>query len=142
MTDKPSPFRPPHPGAERARRDHTALFRITERHADTDERRRRHAHAYVPEPYEAVSLVLALAVGAAEAAPGEEPVDHADLMAALTLVPRVRADVDTLEAGLLSLARSRGMTWQEIAFGLGLGSAQAARQRFERVAGRTGTSAG
>jgi hypothetical protein len=25
------------------------------------------------------------------------------------------------------------MTWQELAFGLGLGSAQAARQRYERL---------
>jgi hypothetical protein len=29
------------------------------------------------------------------------------------------------------------MTWQEIAFGLGLGTAQAARQRYERLADRT-----
>ncbi|MEU4714240.1 hypothetical protein AB0F73_11390 [Micromonospora purpureochromogenes] len=40
-------------------------------------------------------------------------------------------------AGLLTLARGRGMTWQAIAFGLGLGSAQAAKQRFERVSART-----
>lgn len=135
-------FAPPDPGAERARRDHAALFRIAERHADTDERRRRYAHAYVPDPYEAVSLVLALAAGGAEVTPGEEPVDRSDLVAALTLVPRVRADVDTLEAGLLTLARERGLTWQQIAFGLGLGSAQAARQRFERVLGRTAATDG
>ena len=30
------------------------------------------------------------------------------------------------------------MTWQELAFWLGLGSAQAARQRYERLARRTG----
>jgi hypothetical protein len=29
------------------------------------------------------------------------------------------------------------MTWQELAFGLGLGSAQAARQRYERLHLRT-----
>ena len=28
------------------------------------------------------------------------------------------------------------MTWQEIAFGLGLGTPQAARQRYERLASR------
>ncbi|WDZ82380.1 DNA-binding protein [Micromonospora cathayae] len=134
------PFAPPNPGADRARRDHAALFRIAERHAGTDERRRRHAHADVPEPYEAASLVLALAAGGAEVTPDEEPVDRSDLIAALTLLPRVRADVDTLEAGLLALARDRGLTWQEIAFGLGLGSAQAARQRFDRVTGRTTTT--
>ena len=74
-----------------------------------------------------------------ELAEGEEPVDQADLMAALTLIPHVRAEVDALEAGLLQVARGRGMTWQAIAFGLGLGSAQAARQRYERLTVRTGT---
>jgi hypothetical protein len=72
--------------------------------------------------------------------PGEAPVDDADLAAALTLVPRLRADVDALELGLLSMARGRGLTWQAIAFGLGLGTAQAARQRFERLAGRAATT--
>ncbi|WBB81321.1 DNA-binding protein [Micromonospora sp. WMMD882] len=124
------------PAADRSRRDFAALQRLAERHADTETRRRRHTNPYLPEPYEAVGVVLALAAGAAETTPGEEPVDQADLIAALTLLPRIRADVDTLEAGLLGLARSRGLTWQAIAHGLGLGSAQAARQRFERVAGR------
>ncbi|MGN9846830.1 hypothetical protein ACTMTI_52915 [Nonomuraea sp. H19] len=49
----------------------------------------------------------------------------------------VRGELDALEAGLLQMARGRGMTWQEIAFGLGLGTAQAARQRCERLADRT-----
>ncbi|MEV0195264.1 hypothetical protein [Nonomuraea sp. NPDC050691] len=44
--------------------------------------------------------------------------------------------MDALEAGLLQMARGRGMTWQDIAFGLGLGTPQAARQRYERLAGR------
>ncbi|WP_247685718.1 hypothetical protein [Micromonospora sp. C31] len=42
-----------------------------------------------------------------------------------------------MEAGLLTLARGRGLTWQQIAFGLGLGSAQAAKQRHERLCART-----
>ncbi len=41
-----------------------------------------------------------------------------------------------MEAGLLTMARGREMTWQEIAFGLGLGTAQAARQRHERLQAR------
>ncbi|MEE2043211.1 DNA-binding protein, partial [Nocardiopsis tropica] len=65
------------------------------------------------------------------------PVDQDDLTAALTLVPWARAEFDQLEAGLLQMSRGRGMTWQEIAFGLGLGSAQAARQRHERLSRRT-----
>ncbi len=44
--------------------------------------------------------------------------------------------MDQLEALILRIARERGMTWQEIAFGLGLGSTQAARQRYERLVKR------
>jgi hypothetical protein len=51
----------------------------------------------------------------------------------------VRAELDELEAGLLEMARGRGQTWPEIAFGLGLGTPQAARQRYERLASRTAT---
>ena len=65
---------------------------------------------------------------------GEDAVDAADLTAALTLMPMVRAEVDQFEASLLMIARGQGMTWQQVAFGLGLGSAQAARQRYERLA--------
>jgi hypothetical protein len=84
-------------------------------------------------PGEAVRLLVGLAAGSAVADDGEEAVDAADLTAALTLMPMVRAEVDQLEASLLMIARGQGMTWQELAFGLGLGSAQAARQRYERL---------
>lgn len=62
--------------------------------------------------------------------------DRADLVAAMTLLPVVRAEVDELEASLLFLARSEGMTWAQIAFAMGLRSAQAAQQRAERLGGR------
>jgi hypothetical protein len=88
-------------------------------------------------PGEAVRLLVSLAAGSAVVEDGEDDVDAADLTAALTLMPRVRAEVDDLEASLLIIARSQGMTWQELAFWLGLGSAQAARQRYERLALRT-----
>ncbi|MEW2444358.1 DNA-binding protein [Micromonospora marina] len=132
------PFTAPDAAQARAHRNYAALLRIAERHAGTNSRRRRYAHPDVPDAYEAATLVMALA-GGAELDAGEEPVDQADLMAALTLIPHVRAEVDVLEAGLLQVARGRGMTWQAIAFGLGLGSAQAARQRYERLTVRTGT---
>ena len=132
------PFTAPDAAQARAHRNYAALLRIAERHAGTNSRRRRYAHPDVPDAYEAATLVMALA-GGAELDEGEEPVDQADLMAALTLIPHVRAEVDALEAGLLQVARGRGMTWQAIAFGLGLGSAQAARQRYERLTVRTGT---
>ncbi len=134
MTDS---FVMPDASRARAERTYTALHRIAERHAGTETRRRRHINPYLPDPYEAVALVTSLAAGGARPEPDEEPVDEADLVAALTLVPHLRAEVDTMEAGLLALARARGLTWQAIAFGLGLGSAQAAKQRYERLAART-----
>lgn len=88
-------------------------------------------------PGEAVRLLVMLAAGSAVAEDGEDAVDAADLTAALTLMPMVRAEIDQVEASLLMIARGRGMTWQELAFGLGLGSAQAARQRYERLSLRT-----
>lgn len=138
MTD--DAFTSPDAAQARAERTYAALHRIAERHADTEVRRRRHTNPYLPDSYEAVSLVAALAAGGAAVEPGEEPIDDADLTAALTLLPHLRAEVDAMEVGLLNLARGRGMTWQAIGFGLGLGSAQAAKQRFERLVARTATA--
>ncbi|MEW2385427.1 DNA-binding protein [Micromonospora sp. NPDC047707] len=134
MTDA---FVTPDASRARAERTYAALHRIAERHAGTDARRRRHTNPYLPDAYEAVALVTALAAGGAQREPDEEPLDDADLTAALTLVPHLRAEIDAMEAGLLALARARGLTWQAVAFGLGLGSAQAAKQRYERLAART-----
>ena len=87
-------------------------------------------------------MLTALAAGgAAWQEDGEAAVDAADLIAALTLVPSARAELDQLEASLLQIARGEGMTWQELAFGLGLGTAQAARQRYGRLALRTAPAA-
>jgi hypothetical protein len=91
----------------------------------------------VPSPHEAIQLVAVPAGGSVPYADDEPAVDTADLAAALTLIPLVRADLDELELSLLAMARGRGMTWAEIAFGLGLGSAQAAQQRHDRLASRT-----
>ncbi|GAA3444723.1 DNA-binding protein [Planomonospora venezuelensis] len=127
------PFTAPDPGQTRAQREAAALFRITDRHASDTRLRYRQVHPDVPGPHEAVRLVAFLLAGPASLQDGEPEVDHADLVAALTLLPRVRAEFDDVEAALLKMARGRGMTWQEIAFGLGLGSPQAARQRYERL---------
>ncbi len=131
------PFAPPRPEEARAQRVHASLFRVAERHAATDEQRGRQVHPFVMGPHEAVRLVSFLMSGAAQLDDGEPEVDAADITAALTLVPQARAEMDELEAGLIQMARGRGMTWQEIAFGLGLGTPQAARQRYERLADRT-----
>ncbi|WP_406319252.1 DNA-binding protein [Streptosporangium sp. NBC_01639] len=137
--DQPSdPFTPPDPGKARAHRVYASLFRIAERHAATGEQRARQVHPDVLGPHEAIRLVSLLAGGGALLEDGEPEVDNADITAALTLIPLARGEMDQLEASLLLMARGRGLTWQEIAFGLGLGTSQAARQRYERLAGRVG----
>ncbi|HEY8980897.1 MAG TPA: DNA-binding protein [Streptomyces sp.] len=130
------PFTAPDPELARAQRVYPSLFRIAERHAATDTQRARQTNPAILAPHEAVRLVAFLLSGAALKEDGEAEVDQADITAALTLLPLVRAELDELEAGLLQMARGRDMTWQEIAFGLGLGTPQAARQRYERLASR------
>jgi hypothetical protein len=127
---------PPDAPRARAEREYTALFRIQQRHANDPARRDRGRHPAMIGPAEAVRLLVGLAAGSIVVEDGEDAVDAADLTAALTLMPMVRAEVDQLEASLLMIARAQGMTWQELAFGLGLGSAQAARQRYERLTRR------
>lgn len=63
-------------------------------------------------------------------------IDEADLLAALTLLPAARAEMDQVEAAALFAARSRGLSWPRISRAMGLASAQAAQQRFDRVSGR------
>ncbi|GGY10950.1 DNA-binding protein [Streptomyces hiroshimensis] len=136
--DQPTdPFTPPSADEARAQRVYASLFRIAERHAATDEQRRRQVHPSILGPHEAVRLVSFLLSGAAQPVEGEAEVDRTDITAALSLIPPARSEMDELEAGLLQMARGRGMTWQEIAFGLGLSTPQAARQRYERLADRT-----
>ncbi|KOT89028.1 DNA-binding protein [Streptomyces sp. NRRL F-5755] len=131
------PFSLPDPQQARAQRVHASLFRIAERHAATDAQRARQVHPTVLAPHEAVRLVAFLMSGAARRDESEPEVDRADITAALSLLPLVRGELDELEAGLLRMARGRGMTWPDVAFGLGLGTPQAARQRYERLVGRT-----
>ncbi|NYH55302.1 hypothetical protein HNR06_004891 [Nocardiopsis arvandica] len=114
-------------------------MRITERHAGGEDRRRWDEHRMPMPPLDALRRVADLASGSALPEEGAPAVDQDDLTAALTLVPWARAEFDQLEAGLLRMSKGRGMTWQEIAFGLGLGSAQAARQRHERLLQRADT---
>jgi hypothetical protein len=60
------------------------------------------------------------------------------LLAALTLLPTARAEMDQAEAAVLWTARAAGLSWPRISRAMGLASAQAAQQRFGRVTGRTG----
>nr|MDT0663883.1 DNA-binding protein [Micromonospora sp. DSM 115978] len=136
MTGEPRSFTPPNAGQARSERVYTALFRLAERHGSTEAARSRQVNPTLLSPHEAIRLVAVLAGGSAQYLDDEPKVDGADLAAALSLVPLVRADFDDLELSLLRMARGRGVTWAEIAFGLGLGSAQAAQQRHDRLASR------
>lgn len=137
MTNTQNPFTRPDPEQARRQRAHEALFRITERHASGEDRLRWTDWRMPMSPHEAIRRVSDLAAGSAVPDEGSPAVDQGDLTAALTLVPWARAEFDQMEAGLLTMAKGRGMTWQELAFGLGLGTSQAARQRHERLVKRT-----
>jgi hypothetical protein len=63
-------------------------------------------------------------------------VDPALVTAGLGLVDAARAELDQVEAGLLFAARAAGLTFQQIATALGLGSGQAAQQRMSRILAR------
>lgn len=85
------------------------------------------------EPPAAADLIRFALWRAGAGGLGEE-----ELLAALTLLPAARAEVDQAEAGLLFTARANGLSWPQISRAMGLGSAQAAQQRFGRVTGRAG----
>ena len=131
-------FSRPDASAQRSRRTFAALNHLVDRHAGTAERRRRHQHPDMPAPDEVVRLLAGLAGGTV---PGEPAPDATDMIAALTLVPQVRADLDNVEFALLQAARARDMTWQDIAFGLDLATPQAAKQRYDRLRTRTADEA-
>jgi hypothetical protein len=63
-------------------------------------------------------------------------VDPRVITAGLGLLGAARAELDQVEAGLLFAARSSGVTFQQIAAVLALGSGQAAQQRMARVLAR------
>ena len=62
--------------------------------------------------------------------------DASDVQAGLTLISAAREEMNGLETALLFLARAEGLTWPQISQSLGLRSAQAAQQRFDRLSGR------
>ena len=130
-------FARPDSAAQRASRTYRSLTHLVDRHASSPAHRSRQAHPAMPAPHEVVRLVAGIASGSITLEPGEQDVDHDDVVAALTLLPTVRADLDSTELALLKIARISGMTWQDIAFGLGLNTPQAAKQRYERLETRS-----
>jgi hypothetical protein len=85
-----------------------------------------------PIPLSAVDLTQFAAWRAAD-------LSEDDLLAALALLPAARAEVDEVEAGLLFMARSAGLTWADMADAMGFSSPQACQQRFNRLAARQDT---
>lgn len=83
------------------------------------------------QPASAADLVRWAAWKAAD--PEVEP---ALVVAGLGLLESARAELDQVEAGLLFAARAAGVTFQQIAAALQLGSGQAAQQRMSRVLSR------
>jgi hypothetical protein len=69
----------------------------------------------------------------------DEDVEADVVTAGLGLIGAARAELDQVEAGLLFAARAAGVTFQQLAVALGLGSGQAAQQRMSRVLARLGT---
>jgi len=84
------------------------------------------------QPSQSVDLVRHLLWRASTTGPA--PVG--DVISALTLLPAAREELDQIEAGLLFVARSSGLSWAQIADAVGLQSRQAAQQRFGRAAER------
>lgn len=95
---------------------YAALFRIHERYAATAAARSRAFGPDLVSPAEAVRLVAGLAAGSLAYTDDAEPqVQAADLVAALSLLPLLRAEIDALEAGLLEMARGEGASEADIA---------------------------
>ena len=121
-----------------ARPEHTALFRIQERYAATGAARARLVNPHMLSPGEAVRLVGGLGGGSLAYTDDAEPqVQEADLLAALSLLPGLRAELDDLEVGLQVMARGEGATWSQIAEAAGLDSADDAQRRHERLTRRS-----
>ena len=115
-----------------------ALVRIHERFGATPAAQERLRNPYSTSPVDAVRLVTYLAGGTVGGLEDEPPIAQEDLLAALSLMAQVRADIDDLEVGLLTMARAGGATWPEVAHALGLRTAQAAQQRTNRLRSRLG----
>jgi hypothetical protein len=61
--------------------------------------------------------------------------DADEVLAALAAMPAIRTELDRLERELIGAARAHGVGWPAIARSLGLGTRQAAEQRWLRLRG-------
>lgn len=115
-------------GDERAAREHRAQQQLLEAGASSLPRA---PWLHRSQPPSSVDLVR-FAVWRGQAA----KITEEEAQAALTLLPAARAEVEQLETALLFTARAQGLSWGRISRAMGLGSAQAALQRFDRLMGR------
>lgn len=122
-----------HPDQERAAGEHRARQRLIDAGASSLPRA---PWLHRSHPPSSIDLVRFAVWRGQTGKVTEEEVD-----AALNLLPAARAEVEQLETALLFTARAEGMSWARISRGMGLGSAQAALQRYDRLSGRVSSRA-
>ncbi|MFV0535044.1 MAG: hypothetical protein ACK5MR_15520 [Cumulibacter sp.] len=111
---------------ERAERESSARNRLGSLGADELEAR---PWWPAPAPPTAVDLTQFALWRAGDLSPD-------DVLATLALLPAARTEVDGVEAGLLFIARSAGLTWSQIADAMGFRSPQACQQYVARLTAR------
>jgi hypothetical protein len=102
-----------------------AQQRLIDRFGTATERRNR---LHPPQPGDLIRRVVSAAASPKPTA------DGTDLRSAMALVAADRWATDSRELNLITLARQSGLSWREIAWHLGLDSAQSAQQRHQRLA--------
>lgn len=128
MPRKPDPVHAARDDRARARREKDATERLLRQGAAALDAR---PWRPPPVPPSAVDLVQFALWRAADLA-------SEDLLSALALLPAARAEIEELEAGLLFVARSAGLTWAQIAEAMGFNSPQACQQHYNRLTARQG----
>jgi len=123
----------PESDQEQAAREHRAQHHLLDAGASSLPRA---PWLHRSQPLPAVDLVR-FAVWRAQSG----QVTEEDVEAALALLPAARAELAHVETALLFTARTQGMSWGRIGRWMGLGSAQAAQQRFDRLTSRIEPSA-
>lgn len=109
-----------------ARREHDAQRRLLAVGADQLEAREWRPE---PAPPTAVDLTQFALWRSTDLGPD-------DLLAALSLLPAARAEVEGVEIGLIFTARNEGLTWSQIAAAMGFRSPQACQQYVARLSSR------
>lgn len=118
----------PHPDQERATREHRARQHLMDTGAALLPRA---PWLHRLQPPSTIDLVR-FAVWRSQT----DVITDDEVAAALTLLLAARAEMEQLETATLFTARAEGLSWGRIARTMGLGSAQAALQRFDRLTGR------